>query len=297
MNNDFELRNGSGLRNGCDRFDERLSDYLEETLDRAARAEMDAHAAICARCSALLSDIADIRTAAADLPDLTPSRDLWQGIAARLEPAVFSLSERKFRRLSPRWMAVAAAALIASSAGITYLATSRAILSRPATVANVPATEKPAGRRDSTPAIAPVPGGESSVASAGSTAAGEAVRSRATEPREPRAVAVSGNAARTPSTARLTSRGASRALSTTELAYDDEIVRLQAVIATRRKDLDPSTVSVIEENLKVIDAALKRSRDALARDPASGLLTDQLKSVLDKKVELLRTVALLPSRT
>jgi hypothetical protein len=81
------------------------------------------------------------------------------------------------------------------------------------------------------------------------------------------------------------------------MAYGDEIARLQNVIATRKKDLDPSTVSVIEENLKVIDAALKKSRDALARDPASGLLTDQLKTVLDKKVELLRTVALLPSRT
>jgi len=46
-----------------------------------------------------------------------------------------------------------------------------------------------------------------------------------------------------------------------------------------------------------IDAAVKQSRAALAKDPKSGFLTDQLNNALDKKVELLRTVALLPSST
>lgn len=296
MNNDYELRTGFGPRADCEIFDEHLSDYLEETLDRATRAEMDAHAASCARCSALVSDIADIRTAAAVLPDLAPSRDLWRGIAARIEPTVVAIPERK-AGVSRRWMAVAAALLIASTAGITYLATSRTMLSRPATVATVRAAAEPTRPRAATPATAPVPEPGPSVASAGSAEGRQAEKSTVTVPPEPRAVAAAGNAARSPSTGRLTSRGAARAQSTTELAYGDEIARLQAVVATRRKDLDPSTVSVIEENLRVIDAAVKRSRDALARDPASGLLTDQLKTVLDKKIELLRTVALLPSRT
>jgi hypothetical protein len=296
MNDDYELRTNFGTTPECERFDERLSDYLEETLDHATRAEMETHAKACIRCSSLLRDIAGIRAEAAELPELTPSRDLWHGIAARIEPAVVSLPERKADGLSRRWMAVAAAALIASSAGITYLATSRVMLSRPATVATAPSTEESTGPRDSTPAIAPAPGGETSVAASGSAGAGEPVKSAVTSAREPRAVAASANP-RSPSRATLTSRSVSRVASPTEMAYGDEIARLQNVIATRKKDLDPSTVSVIEENLKVIDAALKKSRDALARDPASGLLTDQLKTVLDKKVELLRTVALLPSRT
>jgi len=54
---------------------------------------------------------------------------------------------------------------------------------------------------------------------------------------------------------------------------------------------------VIEQNLRIIDAAVKQSRAALARDPKSGFLADQLNNALDKKVELLRTVALLPSST
>jgi uncharacterized phage protein gp47/JayE len=81
------------------------------------------------------------------------------------------------------------------------------------------------------------------------------------------------------------------------MAYGDEIQRLQAIISERRSELDPATVSVIEASLRVIDAAVKQSRAALARDPRSGFLVDQLNSALDKKVELLRTVALLPSRT
>ena len=81
------------------------------------------------------------------------------------------------------------------------------------------------------------------------------------------------------------------------MAYGDEIQRLQNIITERRNELDPATVTVIESSLKVIDAAVKQSRDALARDPRSGFLVDQLNSALDKKVELLRTVALLPSRT
>jgi hypothetical protein len=291
MIDDYGLRTEFGMTPECETFDEHLSDYLEATLEPSARAEMDAHASICARCSSILRDIAAIRTEAAALPEIFPSRDLWQGIAARIESAVVSLPERRDGRLSRRWIAIAASLLvIAGTAGVTYLATSRAMLSRRATVATAPATEEPTGPKDSTPATALPPGAESSVASAGSAAGPEPAKSGVTSRREPRA-AVASATPRARSNTQLTSRNA------TEIAYGDEIARLQSVIATRKKDLDPSTVTVIEENLKVIDAALKKSRDALARDPASGLLTDQLRTVLDKKVELLRTVALLPSRT
>jgi hypothetical protein len=81
------------------------------------------------------------------------------------------------------------------------------------------------------------------------------------------------------------------------VAYGDEIARLQTIISERRQDLDPATVTVIEQSLAIIDAAVKQSRAALEKDPRSGFLSDQLNHALDKKVELLRTVALLPSRT
>ena len=52
-----------------------------------------------------------------------------------------------------------------------------------------------------------------------------------------------------------------------------------------------------KNEIVAIDQAIRQSREALARDPRSRFLDQQLNSALDKKVELLRTAALLPSRT
>ncbi|HEX2779347.1 MAG TPA: hypothetical protein VHM30_07600, partial [Gemmatimonadaceae bacterium] len=79
--------------------------------------------------------------------------------------------------------------------------------------------------------------------------------------------------------------------------YDREITRLRTVLRQRRSDLDPRTVQTIEKSLAVIDTAITQARSALAADPASRFLNDQLTHALDKKVELLRTAALLPARS
>ena len=61
--------------------------------------------------------------------------------------------------------------------------------------------------------------------------------------------------------------------------------------------LDDSTVAVLRRNLGIIDAAIRESRAALARDPASRLLNEQLTDALDQKLELMRTAVILTSRT
>ena len=76
-----------------------------------------------------------------------------------------------------------------------------------------------------------------------------------------------------------------------------EIDRLRTVFARTRGQLDPRTAAIIEANLKVIDDAIAQSRAALEQDPASRFLNNQLNSALDKKLELLRTAAMLPNRT
>jgi hypothetical protein len=81
------------------------------------------------------------------------------------------------------------------------------------------------------------------------------------------------------------------------VTYSREIDRLRAVFLRSRSQLDPRTAAIIETNLKVIDDAIAQSKAALAQDPASRFLTNQLNSALDKKLELLRTAALLPNRT
>jgi hypothetical protein len=82
-----------------------------------------------------------------------------------------------------------------------------------------------------------------------------------------------------------------------DLVYGREIDMLQRIVSQRRTQLDSSTVAIIERNLKIIDAAIEQSRAALASDPASRMLDQQLTHALDKKVELLRTAAMLPAST
>jgi len=73
--------------------------------------------------------------AAAELPELSPSRDLWSGIESRIEAPVVALPKRitdkPVVRVAPaallpwRQLAIAASLLIAVTAGITYTLTKR----------------------------------------------------------------------------------------------------------------------------------------------------------------------------
>src|SRR5439155_18850664 len=82
-----------------------------------------------------------------------------------------------------------------------------------------------------------------------------------------------------------------------EQVYTGEIARLRTIVAQRRAQLDPITISVIERNLKVIDDAIAQCRLALVKDPASRFLMESLNNALETKVELLRTASMLPARS
>ncbi len=77
-------------------------------------------------------------------------------------------------------------------------------------------------------------------------------------------------------------------------SMDREIAELQALVADRRKLLDPKTVSVLEANLRVIDRAIQESRAALVADPASRFLSEQFTRAYNSKLTLLRDAATLP---
>lgn len=247
----------------CAQFDAGLSDYLEGTLDPAARAALEAHAAACDRCRALLADVSAITTAAAALPDVEPTRDLWPGIVDRIAAPVVTLPipgrspGRSFVRpwyLAPATLAAAAALLIAATVTVTLLATRSGPVG-PSVVASNPTNIPVARPVDSLPAIpAPAP----RVKNASGT--------------KPNAVPV-------------------------QQIYAAEIAELDSIVRERHSELDTGTVAVIEKNLRIIDQAIEQSRAALARDPNSGFLHNQLNDALNQKIALLRTVALLPART
>src|SRR5262245_42966599 len=258
----------------CAALDERLADWLEGDLDSAGRREFDAHVASCVRCTALVRDLEQIRASAAELPELTPSIDLWSGIERRIETPVISLGERsapnvavRRRTLDGLNRAAVAAALAAVSAGVTY------------TLAAPPhgnsGTSSVAANRPPTP-------GSSSSPSGTDTAGSQTIAPDATPPTAP------SNSGQT-----LVTNPASPGVDT----YAREIDRLRTIFARNRAQLDPRTAAIIEANLKVIDDAIAQSKAALAQDPASRFLNNQLNSALGKKLELLQTAALLPNRT
>lgn len=291
----------------CDGFAAALADYLEGDAPDAVRAAVEAHAEECATCGALLADLQAIPVQAAALPALSPSRDLWSGIAERIDARVLPLERPAVRTIAPArrsWTrpAVAAAALVLVTAGITHYMT-RTIYETPKSVATAtapsvkaPSTATPdrgsaAEQVAATAITPPTPAGGN-----GGNTTGQANAQRTTE-RTPEALASTrpSSARAGSSSARLVS--ASTVMNETEPMYDREISQLRNIVKSRRSTLDPRTVAVLEQSIAVIDSAIAQSRSALAKDPASGFLANQLNHSLEKKVELLRTAAMLPART
>ncbi len=119
------------LSGDCAQFDRQLADYLERELDASAQHWMDAHRASCATCERTVSELTALVQQAASLADFAPPRDLWSGIAARIETPVATLPLRDAaaehrtasaagRPISIRRFAVAAAALVAVTSAVTW---------------------------------------------------------------------------------------------------------------------------------------------------------------------------------
>ena len=249
----------------CDKMCEQLAAYLEGDLAPEDRAAAEAHLESCPACSAVLAELRMIIAQAGQLASLSPPRDLWKGIESRIGTKVTPLAAPAARRAVPRrWpLAIAAAALIALTAGTTYLLTARTAGStRVASTVpqGAPVQSGVAPTQTPAPALAPTP------APIGATP---------------------------PVTVR---QAGFHKMSATRV-YDHEISLLDSLVRTRRNELDPKTVQVIEKNLSIIDSAIAESRAALAKDPKSPLLTNRLDNVLGSKVELLRTIAFLPSQS
>lgn len=263
----------------CDQFNDALADYLERELPDSARAAMESHALSCGDCGALLADLRALRVDAANLPELAPSRDLWAGIAARIETPVVEIGARGGERAARRqrgaaWMGLAAAALVGVTATTTYVLTKRATTAAAPAAVVATAVPQPAATLGSPvqpdTAAAPV--------------ASEAGRRTATAP--------SAGGAPSPAVTQLVSN----AKPSAEATYSTEIVRLRRIVNGRRAELDSSTVAVLERNLKIIDDAIAQCRQALQKDPASAYLNESLNDALDNKVRLLRAAAGLPAK-
>lgn len=222
----------------------------------------DAHRERCAECTATWAELEAISADARALPTLTPSRDLWAGIEARLDapsaaavpatlgattaasPARIRAGQRWFAQSTMRF-AAAAGLLMMVTAGVTW---------RIAT-----------GERQRDDASVAVGASDSAAAAA---------------------AAVSGDPMLVPV-------GNAEAFTSMDL----EIRALQTLLDERRAQLEPQTIEVLERSMTLIDQAITESRAALAKDPASQFLAAQLARSYSTKLTLLRSTATMPVGT
>ncbi|MCA9489579.1 MAG: zf-HC2 domain-containing protein [Myxococcales bacterium] len=84
-----------------------------------------------------------------------------------------------------------------------------------------------------------------------------------------------------------------------ELPWGDELDRaadeLRAAVDARRGELDPETLAVVEENLRIIDAAVAETRAALDADPNNRRLQRSLAVAGEQRIALLRQALTLPA--
>jgi anti-sigma factor RsiW len=98
----------------CHELDERLDDWVDGTLPAGAASEVEAHLLSCALCRDRERRLRQLLAHAAALPrSLTPSRDLWPGIARRVA------RERSWSWAASGWSpwALAAAATVVVGLG------------------------------------------------------------------------------------------------------------------------------------------------------------------------------------
>jgi hypothetical protein len=245
----------------CDDYEALLPRHLEDDLSIDELAAAERHLATCHRCWTLRDELLDIARAARELPPLSPSRELWSGIAARIETPVIALDTGEHAVPSPAprsgrttRLAAAAAALVIATAGMTFAIAHR-IYAPGETVSAAGDVAPPSTAVDRSPPVQ-VTGGRTPI--------------------------------------RLVSE---TQLRDADAVYDREIAELRAALERRRPQLDSATIAIIERNLAVIDTAIAQTKAAIKRNPESALLSRQLDRALGRKVEVLRTAVLLPVTT
>ena len=101
-----------------------------------------------------------------------------------------------------------------------------------------------------------------------------------------------------PSEPTLQAGGAAAGNSATTADFDatrieGEIGQLQQALDRGRGKLDPKTVKVLEENLRIIRKATEDARHALEQDPANRDLQDYLAGSVQRKLDLVRRAAVM----
>jgi anti-sigma factor RsiW len=272
---------------------ERLDDYVGDELPETERLAVQTHLAACESCRAEAEALRELLREAATLPrGIAPERDLWAGIAARLEPRgsdshgeaekkldtkVIPLFPRPAR--NPRWLqAAAAVVLVGLSSALTYGVMKHGEQQQVAVDTTRPAAVRPASQASPQPAPAAVEQPQTQPST-------EAQPSSA-EPTQPQ-VRLASNVGRT-STRPAAPRTALAAFRPAEREYQKAAGDLERLLRAQSSRMSPATRATLQRNLRIIDQAIAESKAALLKDPNNRELAQMLSAVYDSKIETLQ---------
>jgi len=85
--------------------------------------------------------------------------------------------------------------------------------------------------------------------------------------------------------------GLAAAVNVADAQYDEAVAELERALEAGRGKLDATTISVVEQNLTIIDLAIAEARGALMSDPSNGFLSGHLIEARRRKLDLLRRAA------
>jgi len=235
---------------------DKLSDYLDGELPADERYAVESHLAGCDQCAAVLEDLRRVVARAQSLSPRPPQADLWDGVAARIEPKsrtsrVTSLpSLTSFTAKAPRRISITLPQALAASIVI-------ALVSGALAVKVLAPTPLPATSIGSF-ALAPPPA-----------------------PPEPSATPAQ------PDDDQIAT------VTFADAQYDAAVADLENAAKKGRGRLDANTIAIVEHNLQIIDQAIDQARQALAADPANAYLSSHLFEARRRKLDLLRRAAAL----
>jgi len=78
------------------------------------------------------------------------------------------------------------------------------------------------------------------------------------------------------------------AMEELESAYAPAIRELEGALERDRENLSPATIQILEENLRIIDEAIRDALTALAADPGSSLATGLVGGMYETKLQVLQ---------
>ena len=251
-----------------DTWMERLSEYLDETMDGAEREAIEAHVDECPACAGVLGDLRKVRAKARELNDAPVPKEVWSGIERAIAPAprILRLGDTgrgTFAYSLPQLMAAClVVAIVSGGAVFAVLRNQAKVVSQPVRTASGPETRGAI--------TAPTPGSDTSTRPSRSPAI-DAVPAVQTDP----SPAVSAVTAETP--------------------HEEAISELRKALARKRDQLDPGTIRTLETNLAIIDLAIDQAKRALVADSANTYVKEHLADTMRRKVELLQRATMLAS--